>query len=101
MLPPLCIVIIVSMIKDAFEDFIRHRKDKEENYSKCSTMVNGVSIESKWCNLKVGQIVRINENEHFPADLVIIASSGVEGLCYVETKNLDGETNLKSKVAPK
>jgi magnesium-transporting ATPase (P-type) len=30
-----------------------------------------------------------------------VSSSGIEGVCYVETKNLDGETNLKAKKAPK
>lgn len=33
--------------------------------------------------------------------MVLIKSSGAEGLCYIETKNLDGETNLKHKNAPK
>jgi magnesium-transporting ATPase (P-type) len=36
-----------------------------------------------------------------PSDILVIASSGREGLCYVETKNLDGETNMKHRVAPK
>ena len=29
--------------------------------------------------------------------MVLLRSSGVNGTCYVETKNLDGETNLKLK----
>ena len=29
--------------------------------------------------------------------MVILASSGKKGECFVETKNLDGETNLKMK----
>ena len=37
----------------------------------------------------------------FPADMVILQSSETKGSCYVETKNLDGETNLKTKQAPK
>jgi len=105
MLPPLCIVIAVSMLKDAYEDYLRHIKDDEENDSKCTLVSQEGNeaklVESKWRNLKVGQVVRINENEYFPADLLLLSSTGLEGLCYVETKNLDGETNMKHKIAPR
>ena len=33
--------------------------------------------------------------------MVLCRSSDRKGMCYVETKNLDGETNLKHKVAVK
>ena len=35
----------------------------------------------------------------FPADLVLLSSSNQDGICYVETINLDGESNLKIKQA--
>ena len=41
--------------------------------------------------------MRVNENEFFPADIVILSSSEDKGVFYVETKNLDGESNLKMK----
>ena len=41
--------------------------------------------------------MRIHNEEYFPADMVFIQSSERKGFCYVETKNLDGETNLKTK----
>lgn len=40
-------------------------------------------------------------DQYFPSDLIILKSSNNSGLCYVETKNLDGETNLKHKAAVK
>lgn len=46
-------------------------------------------------------IVKVRCDEFFPADLVLCRSSDEKGLCYVETKNLDGETNLKHKVVQK
>lgn len=52
-----------------------------------------------WRNVKVGDVLKVNENEAFAADLVILKTSA-DNVCYVETKNLDGETNLKHKAAP-
>ena len=49
----------------------------------------------------MGQIVKVYENEYFPCDLILINSSEPNGVCYIETKNLDGETNLKHKKADK
>lgn len=43
--------------------------------------------------------MKVLNNENFPCDLVLINSSLPKGICYVETKGLDGETNLKMKVA--
>ncbi|WBW73122.1 plasma membrane phospholipid-translocating ATPase complex, ATPase subunit [Schizosaccharomyces osmophilus] len=47
--------------------------------------------------IQVGDIVRVRANEAIPADLLILSTENKEGVCYVETKNLDGETNLKDK----
>lgn len=50
-----------------------------------------------WKNLRVGEIVKITQDQYFPADLILLRSSNQNGIAYIETKNLDGETNLKHK----
>lgn len=52
-----------------------------------------------WKNLCVGDFVRIYGDDEIPADIVILSTSDPDGACYVETKNLDGETNLKVRQA--
>lgn len=49
----------------------------------------------------MGQIIKIRENEYFPCDILLLNTSLPKGICYIETKNLDGETNLKHKQADK
>ena len=57
--------------------------------------------ERLWKELHVGMMVKIRRDEQFPADLILVNSSANKGICYIETKDLDGETNLKHKQAEK
>lgn len=50
-----------------------------------------------WKKVEVGDIILLKENDPIPADLIVLSTSDQDGACFVETKNLDGETNLKPR----
>ncbi|KAJ7095309.1 phospholipid-translocating ATPase [Mycena belliarum] len=56
-------------------------------------------VVTPWEDVRVGDFVKILDNESIPADIAICATSEEENVAFVETKNLDGETNLKSRHA--
>uniref|UniRef100_A0A0A0LVP6 Phospholipid-transporting ATPase n=1 Tax=Cucumis sativus TaxID=3659 RepID=A0A0A0LVP6_CUCSA len=97
---PLVVVIGVTMGKEALEDWRRTKQDMEMNNRKVKVHIgDGEFVETKWMDLRVGHVVRVEKDEFFPADLILLSSSYEEAICYVETMNLDGETNLKLKNA--
>lgn len=54
-------------------------------------------VKVKWKEMEVGDIVHLSCNEMIPADVLILRTSDPNGLCYIETMNLDGESNLKQR----
>ncbi|TFB04608.1 putative phospholipid-transporting ATPase DNF3 [Trichoderma ghanense] len=53
----------------------------------------------QWQHVQVGDIVRLRRDEPVPADIVMLHATGPNGVAYIETMALDGETNLKAKQA--
>ncbi|KAH7477187.1 Phospholipid-transporting ATPase IB [Phytophthora ramorum] len=97
---PLVIVLMVSMIKQGVEDKKRHDADNVQNSRHCKVLGrHGEIVTKEWQEVVVGDILRLGDHDEAPADVFIMSTSEEEGRCFVETCNLDGETNLKRRSA--
>ncbi|KAG6399944.1 hypothetical protein SASPL_141430 [Salvia splendens] len=121
---PLIVVIGATMVKEGIGDFQRKKQvnfilpptfhvvddlidvhsflcyDIEINNRKVKVhQGGGIFKQTEWRNLRVGDLVKVEKDQFFPADLVLLSSSYEEAIWYVEMMNLDGETNLKLKQA--
>ncbi len=147
---PVAFFLILTICKEGYDDFRRHRLDKVENNdlatvlrpkdresntrsfgAQVSAMIVGMlqglpfikrrrrdavhakRVEKdedededshwtriKWHDIRVGDILKLKRDEPAPADIALLHASGEEGVAYIETMALDGETNLKSKQVP-
>lgn len=97
---PLCVFVMISMGREGYEDWVRHRNDAEENNREVLVREGLTYRTVKWKDVRVGDVVRVMQNEWVPADIVLLHSSGPKGQCSIETLALDGESNLKGKEVP-
>lgn len=141
---PLAFFILLTMAKEGYDDFCRHKLDKVENNNLALVLrrrdenghvtTNDSALErvlerlqgllwkskapvdvaeekepdeddlyawakTKWHNIAVGDVIKLKRDDPVPADIILLYSSGENGVAYVETMGLDGETNLKPKQA--
>ncbi|KAI8874988.1 phospholipid-translocating P-type ATPase, partial [Backusella circina FSU 941] len=148
---PICAVVVISGLKDAVEDYQRHKVDETYNRS-ITHMLQGYdntnypepTKKNSWfssstpekdaesgkpeiehhdvisrmdddeqdnekrsgrgtfkkslsMDVRVGDFILLRNGDSVPADAMLLSSSDKEGICFVETKDLDGETNLKPR----
>ncbi|KAF1989986.1 phospholipid-translocating P-type ATPase [Aulographum hederae CBS 113979] len=123
---PLLFFVSLSMAKEGYDDLRRYRLDKAENNRDASVLhaykTDGLTDKSspgssredvegtrnlgplhwasiKWKDVQVGDVVKLERDDTAPADLLLLHSEDENGVAYVETMALDGETNLKNKQA--
>uniref|UniRef100_UPI00358E9CF6 probable phospholipid-transporting ATPase IA isoform X1 n=1 Tax=Myxine glutinosa TaxID=7769 RepID=UPI00358E9CF6 len=94
-LVPLLGILAVAALKEIIEDYKRHRADRMVNKSDTQVLRNGMWQTVPWEKVIVGDLVYIVDLQNFPADIVILSTSEPQSMCYIQTSNLDGETNLK------
>jgi len=100
---PLVFVLSVAAVKEYYEDYLRGLEDEHENNSEVSVWDCRKKdwIVSYWREIRPGDMVKIVKGKccAFPADILLLKSNQKSGICYIETSNLDGETNLKLRQA--
>lgn len=96
---PLLFVLCVTAIKDGYEDWRRHRSDRNENNREALVFQSGQFQPKKWKHIQVGEVLKICADDTIPCDVVLLGTSDPSGIAYIQTMNLDGESNLKTRYA--
>ncbi|XP_028941561.1 phospholipid-transporting ATPase IK [Antrostomus carolinensis] len=96
---PLSCLLTIRGLRDLIDDIGRHQSDRNINSRPCE-ILSGKSFRwQTWRDICVGDIIRLRKESIVPADIFLLSSSEPSSLCYVETADIDGETNLKFRQA--
>ncbi|KAJ8115492.1 hypothetical protein ONZ43_g4653 [Nemania bipapillata] len=130
---PLLFFVFLTILKEGYDDYKRHRLDKLENANVTTVLRSAVDevvvntakwpwvknkaqartyditpgdddkdgnynwAQVEWRDVRVGDIVKLQRDEAVPADIILLHATGENGIAYIDTMDLDGETNLKSR----
>lgn len=108
---PTFAIMLLGVVKEFISELKRYKEDKRVNATPVKRLAlpgNKAYADGKkdlvWetsclANIKVGDIIRIDDQEQVPADCVLLKVSDNKPECFVKTAALDGERNLKPKLA--
>mmetsp|Transcript_9832 Transcript_9832/g.14665 ORF Transcript_9832/g.14665 Transcript_9832/m.14665 type:complete len:1003 (+) Transcript_9832:12-3020(+) len=98
-LAPLVFVLTITIIKEAYDDLLRMRRDKEVNSQTYSKITRKGTQDVQAAQIKVGNLIEIKANQRIPADMVLMHTTEESGTVFIRTDQLDGETDWKLRKA--
>ena len=97
---PLLFILSISISKEAYDDLTRYCRDREVNNTEFKVLQGDGSFRNvQSANLKVGNIIEIQQGQRIPADLILLYTSEKSGSVFIKTDQLDGETDWKLRKA--
>eukprot|EP00002_Diphylleia_rotans_P025424 TRINITY_DN5023_c0_g1_i2.p1 TRINITY_DN5023_c0_g1~~TRINITY_DN5023_c0_g1_i2.p1 ORF type:complete len:1147 (-),score=229.78 TRINITY_DN5023_c0_g1_i2:131-3571(-) len=97
---PLIFIFLLSALKEGLDDYKRHKRDQVANEKRVAFIRDGIMHENGVAeDIIVGDIILLRSDEEVPCDLVLLKTSDEHGGCFIQTSNIDGETDLKQRFA--
>ncbi|KAK8878560.1 hypothetical protein M9Y10_005340 [Tritrichomonas musculus] len=92
---PICIIFVVTMVRELIDEFKRYLEDKKINNREYKIIRADKEQKIKFKDIRVGDIIILSENDPAPADLFLIKIDGAFHTCSISTAYLDGDTYFK------
>ncbi|OMJ71781.1 hypothetical protein SteCoe_29926 [Stentor coeruleus] len=92
---PLVFVMVVTMSKEAYDDYLRWKRDTEVNNEEYQRITSAGISKIVSSDIEIGQILQITHGERIPADMILLKTHEESGTVFIKTDQLDGETDWK------
>lgn len=108
---PTALIMLLGVVKELIGELTRYSADKKVNATPVTRLAlpgsklyaeGGRDLKyERTClaNVKVGDIIKIDDETQVPADCILLKVADNKPECFVKTAALDGERNLKPKLA--
>lgn len=96
---PLSFVLLVSLVREAVDDFLRFKRDKAVNSQLYQKLTSDGPLVIPSSKIKVSDLIIVEKDQRVPADMILLKTTEKNGSCFVRTDQLDGETDWKLRLA--